>query len=125
MMAIVRVPENNNVIVQDFIDKSMFTFEGLDITDKKGLKEMEKLFRENGYDKKDFLMYVLSGKQMNEYFGLTDENAYPEDLNIVVIPDFYNIGIKVGLGARWFDDIVASNSIRQNALKTGLEPDYN
>lgn len=124
-MSLVKVPENReDEFLQMFCDNSMFTFEGLDISDKAGLKELEKLMRANGYTKKEFIMYHFKGSVMNRCYGLTGNNAYSDDLTFVVIPEFYNPIIKLELGARWFDDIVANNAIRQNAINTGLKPDY-
>ena len=124
-MSLVKVPENReDEFLQMFCDNSMFTFEGLDISDKAGLKELEKLLRSCGYTKKQFIMYTFKGSVMNRCYGLTGKNAYKDDLNFVVIPDFYNPIVKLNVGARWFDDIVANNVIRQNALNSGLEPDY-
>lgn len=125
-MSLVKVPENReDEFLQMFCDNSMFTFEGLDITDKKGLKELEKVLRDTGYNKKEFIMYHFAGSVMNRCYGLTGDNAYPDDLTFVVIPEYYNPMVKIQIGARWFDDIVASNSIRQHAQDTGLEPDFN
>ena len=51
-MSLVKVPENReDEFLQMFCDNSMFTFEGLDISDKAGLKELEKLLRSCGYTK--------------------------------------------------------------------------
>ena len=61
---------------------------------------------------------------MNKHYGLTGSNAYPDDITIVVIPEYYNPIVKLQLGARWFDDIVYNNAIRQNAINGGIEPDY-
>ena len=62
---------------------------------------------------------------MNRCYGLTGTNAYQDDLTFVVIPNYYNPIVKLACGARWFDDIVANNSIRQNAINSGAYPDYN
>ena len=61
---------------------------------------------------------------MNKFFGLTEDNAYSDDLTFVCIPNFYNPIFKTMIGARWFDDIISNNSIRQNAIDYGCEPDY-
>ena len=125
-MALAQVPENREAeFLQEFCDKSMFTFEGLDISDKAGMKKLEKLLRETGYNEKHFVAYWFKGSAMNKHYGLTDSNAYPDDLTFLVIPEYYNPIVKIRIGARWFSDIVANNSIRQHAIDTGLEPDYN
>lgn len=125
-MALVKVPENREEeLLQEFCDSSAFTFEGLDITDKQGMADLEKTLRENGYEQKDFVIYWFKGSVMNRCYGLTGNNAYSDDLTFAVIPNYYNPMIKLLVGARWFDDIVANNSIRQNAINSGTKPDYN
>lgn len=124
-MALVKVPENReDEFLQMFCDNSMFTFEGLNISDKKGMKELEAFLRETGYEKENFIAYYFSGSVMNRCYGLTDNNAYSDNITFVVIPEYYNPMVKLQIGARWFDDIVANNAIRQNAINAGLEPDY-
>ena len=124
-MTIVKVPEGRvEEFLTMFTENSCFTFEGLDLSNKESNKLMERDFRAAGFTEKDFIVYVLKGAIMNDYYGLTDSNAYNPQLTIAVIPNFYNPMFKMIVGARWFDDIVASNCIKQNAIKTGLEPDY-
>lgn len=123
-MALIKVPENREAeMLQEFCENSMFTFEGLTI-DKNNIKDLEKAVRSAGYSEKDFIAYWFYGSVMNKHYRLTNENAYPDDLTFVVIPNFYNPLFKLAAGARWFDDIVANNSIRQHGIDTGLEPDY-
>lgn len=68
-------------------------------------------------------MYVFTGKQMNDYYKLTDWNAYPDDLlafavmqedmkcdsNVIALERFLFEG-------RWFDDIVAENRVHQRQI---------
>lgn len=127
-MALIKVPENREKeMLKEFCEHSMFTFEGIDIESKEGrksIKELEKLLRSSGYNEKDFIAFWMKGSVMNNHFGLTGRNAYNDDLTFLVIPNYYNVLMKVKLGARWFDDIVASNTIKQNAILTNCEPDY-
>ena len=124
-MTIVKVPEGRvEEFLTMFTENSCFTFEGLDLSDKESNKLMERDFRAAGFTEKDFIVYVLKGSTMNDYYGLTDSNAYNPELTIAVIPNFYNPILKMIVGARWFDDIVASNSIKQNAINYSHEPDY-
>lgn len=124
-MALVKVPENKeDEMLEEFCEKSMFTFEGIDIGDKKNLKKLEEILRATGFKEKDFVCYWFKGSVMNKLYRLTDSNAYSDDLVFLVIPNYYNPIVKVKLGARWFDDIVANNSIRQNGIDTNTEPDY-
>ena len=59
--------------------------------------------------------YVVSGKVMNVYCGLTGDNAYQDDLNLVAIKlsdiaDYSKIVFpRFQIGGRWFDDIVDNN----------------
>ena len=124
-MTIVKVPEGRvEEFLTMFTENSCFTFEGLDLSDKESNKLMEKDFRAAGFTEKDFIVYVLKGATMNDYYGLTDSNAYNPELTIAVIPNFYNPILKMAVGARWFDDIVSNNAIRQNAINYSHEPDY-
>lgn len=110
--------------VNDFYNKSMFTFEGLNYDDEPGMQKLEEHIRVRGYNKKEFVAYCFTGDMMNEHFGLTDSNAYADDLKFIVIPDFYDPVYKMTIGARWFDDIVSNNTIRQNAINHHTEEDY-
>ncbi len=60
----------------------------------------------------------FDGKEMNEEFGLTGSNRYPDDLHFLAFPlDWLNIEklaiFKLSMGDRWFDDIVDNNAIRE------------
>ena len=124
-MTIVKVPEGRvEEFLTMFTENSCFTIEGLDLKDKESNKLMERDFRAAGFTEKDFIVYVLKGSTMNDYYGLTDSNAYNPQLTIAVIPNFYNPMFKMIVGARWFDDIVASNSIKQNGINYKHNPDY-
>ena len=128
-MTIIKVPMNGTHVFQEFIDKSVMTFEGIELplNDRHALKvegdKLEKVLREAGYKEDECVGYTYRGEHMNKAFGLTGSNAYPDTLTFLSIPDFYNIPFKLSTGARWFDDIVANNSIRQNAIDCGAEPD--
>lgn len=128
-MKLATVPENRALeFFNTFFCTSCFTFEGIDISTPKHKKEFkegfEKVARISGFTEKECIGYVYKGKMMNDIYGLTDDNAYPDDLTFISIPNYYNPIVKLKLGARWFDDIVANNSIRQNAQKFDLDPDY-
>lgn len=127
-MVIVKVPENReDEMLQKFCDSSAFTLECVDISSKEGkksLEELEKVARKTGFGEKDFVVYTFKGNVMNRCYGLTESNAYPENCTFAVIPGYYDFGVKQVVGARWFDDIVANNVIKQHAIETGLEPDF-
>lgn len=122
MATIVKVPENREEeFVSNFYNTSAFTFEGIDLSNKKENEKMEKAFREAGFKEKDFVIFTLTGKVMNRIFSLTEANAYPDDITIAVIPNFYDPIFKLQVGARWFDDIVCNNRIRQNEINCGVK----
>lgn len=63
----------------------------------------------------------FTGAEMNVRYGLTDENAYPDDLHFLAFPlDGLNVGklaiFKMQMQDRWFDDIVANNDVRQRRI---------
>lgn len=126
-MKLIKVPNDRVEMLEDFCSNSMFTFEGIDIESdegKEGLVQLELELRKAGYKKDEMVGYYFKGKLMNEAYGLTGSNAYQDDLTFLVIPEFYNPMFKLAVGARWFDDIVANNSIRQNAIKCDIDPDF-
>ena len=69
---------------------------------------------------KNEIAYVIKGKTMNRMYGLTGKNAYPDDLTIVSIKleDMENsmavVVPRFEIGARWFDDIVINNAMRES-----------
>lgn len=127
-MTLVQIPEKRVIeMLQEFCAKSVFTFEGIDIKSNEGkeaLKEFEKLMRKTGYSQKNCVGYWCKGCVINEVFSLTDSNAYSDDFVFLFVPDYYNADVKVQLGARWFDDIISSNAIKQNSIIFGHEPDF-
>ena len=64
------------------------------------------------------MFHVISGAYMNSVYDLFGSNAYPDDLNIVVIrlsdlKDYSAIIMKrFEFGGRWFDDVVDNNTRR-------------
>lgn len=71
-------------------------------------------------------MYLTTGYYMNLMYDLKGDNAYPEDLNILIIPldafeDVGKIAIPMrGIGGRWFDDIVDNNARRGGREQFGI-----
>lgn len=61
----------------------------------------------------DSELYLIKGQQMNEHYHLTNENAYPNDLNILVLTKYQPNKIAIVYGARWFTDIVDNNEKRE------------
>ena len=66
----------------------------------------------------------FTGADMNARYGLTDDNAYPDDLHFLAFPldglDGDKLAMfKLRMRDRWFDDIVANNAIRQIEINRG------
>ena len=110
--------EANEEDLNKLYDDLAFTFEGLR-TDDENLTKLVNFLKENTEVILPIKIYRISGEMMNSKYGLTEDNAYPDDLDIVSLPltNWKNLGnlpmIKTQIGARWFDDIVDNNRMRQ------------
>lgn len=102
----------NGYELDNLYKTSCFTWEGMSDT-KENLEAIESAIRENGYKEEECVFYTYIGKLMNESYELHGDNAYPDDLTFVSIPNFYNPIFKINYGARWFDDIVDNNRERE------------
>ena len=101
---------------ESFYDHSALTFVGV-------IPEEAQLYRDYfaKYSKidKSKPAYLYTGKMMNDHYGLTGRNAYPNDLHILTFTNdtFDNLmGIAIPrfqIGGRWFDDIVENNLSHQ------------
>ena len=66
------------------------------------------------------IVYIIKGKTMNDVYHLTENNAYPDDCNIVAIDlndmkDYVAVVFpRLQIGARWLDDIISNNIRREN-----------
>ena len=92
---------------------SAFTMEGL-CTNDESLNQLKDWINERTTLLKDNI-YVISGKNMNTWYGLTGTNAYPDDTSIICIDldDIEDINAIVfarfQIGARWLDDVIENN----------------
>ena len=74
----------------------------------------------DGFNTGEIMVYAISGSVMNDYYGLTGSNAYPNDLTLVAIPLKYMNNVnriaipRMSVGCRWFTDIVDNNASREN-----------
>ena len=97
-------------------DQSALTWEGLS-SDEENLKEVRSWLEKHEaliYVEPDF--HIIKGKFMNEQYGLSGNNAYPEDCTLVSVTDIDQTKIAIPrfeVGARWFDDIVDNNARRE------------
>ena len=98
---------------------SAFTWEGMSVTDDNLQGIVDFLEKETPNIKLPVFFYTWKGKDFNEKYGLTDNNAYPDDLTFLSIPldNWESLGklpfVKMQVGARWLDDIVDNNARRQ------------
>lgn len=71
-------------------------------------------------------VYITKGATMNKVLNLTGNNAYPDDLTIVSVrlDDMQNssaiIMPRFAIGARWLDDIINNNLMRERKRHGGL-----
>lgn len=109
----------NTLIDMDLLDsfykESALTIEGLD---PNSIKFYADYLDENCGLNDNAVFHVISGAYMNSVYDLFGSNAYPDDLNIVVIrlSDLKNssaiIMKRFAFGGRWFDDVVDNNTRR-------------
>lgn len=105
--------------LKDLYNGSAFTMVGFN-SDDDNLEALRKWFEEYDAQMVSDDFYIISGKLMNDVYKLTGDNAYPDDLTLVSIKleDIRNANkvfiARFEIGARWFDDIVDSNSRHQN-----------
>lgn len=61
---------------------------------------------------------VCSGADMNKAYKLTNSNAYPDDLNIVILTHWSipMMSWKFNYGCRWLDDVIDNNKYRQQEI---------
>ena len=102
-----------------FYEDWSLTFEGLDTSEENISFIKEYLDHYGGEINPDFTAWVVPGSLMNEHYSLTGDNAYPDDLHIVVIEqkDIGNVHAiampRFQIGGRWFTDIVDNNARRE------------
>lgn len=96
---------------------SALTLEGL-TADEENLDAFATwLEQHEALGKKEIRFHIISGALMNEVYGLTGTNAYPDDLTIVSVTNINQMKIAIPrfeIGGRWFDDVVDNNARRQN-----------
>lgn len=97
-------------------NQSAFTMEGL-VADNENLSALEEWLREhNALTNDNHVFHIITGRLMNRTYGLTGNNAYPDDCTIVSVTgiDLLKLVIpRFEVGGRWFDDIVDNNLSRE------------
>lgn len=111
----INVTEQDVNLLNQLYTGSALTIEGLDANDVDSL--MDALDDISGVENR--VAYIISGATMNAAYGLTDSNAYPDDLTIVCVnlDDLKSIDklitARFSFGGRWFDDVVDNNAMRE------------
>lgn len=111
--------------IRELENNSAFTWEGMAISDDNLQTIVDDLKKETKITL-PVIFYTWKGKMFNEMYGLTDKNAYPDDLNFLSIDldNWSEMGrlpfYKMEVGARWLDDIVDNNKVRQDKID-GIE----
>jgi hypothetical protein len=100
-----------------FYRNSALTFEGCEKSEE-NIEFINQWLTQLGANKSDEIkLHWISGKTMNDNYGLSGHNAYPYDLTLLVIEpediDLMKVVIeRFTIGGRWFDDIVDNNAFR-------------
>ena len=100
--------------LEELYEDSALTFEST-VVDKENLDWLVNWLHEHNCEMKEYDFYVITGELMNVYYGLTGNNAYPDNLTILCIKlsDLTNFnGIvlpRFEIGGRWFNDVVDNN----------------
>ena len=109
---------DNTDKIKELEDSSAFTFEGCSLSES-NLTNIVDLFKANTDITLPVNFFTWSGKTMNELYNLHNDNAYPDGLHFVAVDlsnwsSMRNLpGVKIGMGARWLDDIVDNNAYRE------------
>lgn len=103
-------------LCDEFYDDSALTLEGLDLD---SLDDYANYLDDTCGLEDGATFHVIYGNEMNDFYMLSGDNAYPGDLHIVVIklsdlvsPDKIILK-RFEFGGRWFDDIVDNNARRE------------
>lgn len=112
--------EKNSVTTKEQLDE-LYNSSALTFTrvseDEESMKQMLNWLKEHSEVSEPLPVHIIKGKVMNENYGLTGNNAYPNDLTLISIKlnDIKDVGsitmARFEVGGRWFDDIVDNNAI--------------
>ena len=112
---VINVAKGDTATLNKLYDSSALTLEGLAIDDVDSMLD----YVDEISGLKTRRAYVINGDVMNDAYGLTGSNAYPDDLHIVCVDlnDIDNVDklvvARFGFGGRWFDDVVDNNARRE------------
>lgn len=127
--------KTNNLINITSPDKSIFnklynnealTAEGLFVKDQDTCNKIAEWFRSNNKCKSNTLnVYNISGKIMNNFYHLTGDNKYNDNIHICCI-DWVEAKVDNPYKSqwRWFSDVVDNNAKREIAKKNPYYKHY-
>lgn len=98
-------------------NQSALTWEGMS-SDDENLNAIENWLRDYAAipDNTEPTAHIIKGEFMNATYGLTGNNAYPDDCTILSVTGIDQMKIalpRFGVDGRWFDDIVDNNARRK------------
>jgi len=120
----IRLIEADESKIKELENASAFTWEGMNLDDE-NLKEIAQSFVDEQLvkeDTDDITGFTWDGKTMNLIYDLHGDNQYKDDLPFLCFDNktFNGEGnlnvFKLCVGARWLDDIVRNNSIKENEI---------
>ena len=113
----INIINSNANTLEDLVKTSALTIEGLALD---SIKDFIAWIEEHTPLKRK-TVYVTKGALANREWGLTGDNAYPSNFNIVSVKlddmeDFNKIVMpRFSIGGRWMDDIYDNNIQREVA----------
>lgn len=103
----------NMGLLDSFYNDSSLTLEGLDLD---SLNDYANYLNDTCGLKDNATFHIIYGNEMNDFYMLSGNKAYPGNLHIVVIKlsDLVDpnkiITKRFEFGGRWFDDVVDNNA---------------
>lgn len=119
-----RIYVNSNEQFEKLYNSNALTLQGLDDTDK-NLYSFANWIKNLSEISNPLNMYIIKGKQMNEQYGLSGKNKYPDELRIVCVElkDIKQVDKiimpRFEINGRWFNDVVDNDVRREgrNSIK--------
>ena len=107
----------NKIELDNLYNQSALTWEGMS-ADEENLQAITDWLGRNGAISFNVtpIFHIITGKLMNAIYGLTGDNAYPNDCTLVSVTGIDQMKIVIPrfeVGGRWFDDIVDNNARRE------------
>lgn len=112
----IKIINTDTTALKSLVDHSALTIEGLALNSIKDFVEWIETYT----PLKNKVVYVTKGALANREWGLTGDNRYQDDLNIVSVKlddmeDFKKIVMpRFDVDARWMDDIYDNNVRREH-----------